>query len=90
MGFSRQEHWSGLPFPPPGDLPNPRLNPLSSQQPASAAGSLPLALPGKPRSAGRQRLLLLDDLGLLAALPSADWILRAEGRKAATYKEKQN
>ena len=25
MGFSRQEHWSGLPFPSPGDLPNPVL-----------------------------------------------------------------
>ena len=25
MGFSRQEHWSGLPFPPPGNLPNPRI-----------------------------------------------------------------
>ena len=24
-GFSRQEHWSGLPFPPPGDLPNPGI-----------------------------------------------------------------
>jgi len=24
MGFSRQEYWSGLPFPPPGDLPDPR------------------------------------------------------------------
>ena len=26
MGFSRQEHWSGLPFPPPGDLPNQESN----------------------------------------------------------------
>ena len=26
MGFSRQEHWSGLPFPPPGGLPGPRSN----------------------------------------------------------------
>ena len=25
MGFSRQEHWSGLPFPPPGDLPDPGI-----------------------------------------------------------------
>ena len=28
MGFSRQESWSGLPFPPPGDLPNPRILPM--------------------------------------------------------------
>ena len=29
MGFSRQEYWSGLPFPPPGDLPNPGIKPGS-------------------------------------------------------------
>ena len=29
MGFSRQEHWSGLPCPPPGDLPNPGIKPRS-------------------------------------------------------------
>ena len=27
MGFSKQEYWSGFPFPPPGDLPDPELNP---------------------------------------------------------------
>ena len=32
MGFSRQEYWCGLPCPPPGDLPNPRDNPLSLPQ----------------------------------------------------------
>ena len=29
MGFPRQEYWSGLPFPSPGDLPNPRIKPRS-------------------------------------------------------------
>ena len=29
MGFSRQEYWSGLPYPPPGDLPNPGIEPAS-------------------------------------------------------------
>ena len=29
MGFSRQEYWSGLPFPPPGDLPDPGMEPRS-------------------------------------------------------------
>ena len=29
MGFSRQEYWSGLPFPSPGDLPNPGIEPVS-------------------------------------------------------------
>ena len=36
MGFSRQEYWSGLPCPPPGDLPNPRTEPVSLASPALA------------------------------------------------------
>ena len=38
MGFSRQEYWSGLPFPPPRDLPDPGIKPRS---PALQANSLP-------------------------------------------------
>ena len=45
MGFSRQEHWSGLPFPSPGDLPNPGIEPRS---PALQADSLLTELQGKP------------------------------------------
>ena len=36
MGFSRQEYWSGLPFPPPGDLPNPGIKPASLSSPILA------------------------------------------------------
>ena len=39
MGFSRQEYWSGLPFPPPGDLPNPGIKPMSPVAPALQADS---------------------------------------------------
>ena len=48
--FSKQEHWSGLPFPPPGDLPDPRvgLNSCLLHLLHWQAGSLPLAPPGKP------------------------------------------
>ena len=38
MGFSRQEYWSGLPFPPPGDLPNSEIKPASLMSPALAGG----------------------------------------------------
>ena len=38
MGFSRQEYWSGLPFPPPGDLPDPGAEPASLKSPALAGG----------------------------------------------------
>ena len=36
MGFSRQEYWSGLPCPPPGDLPDPGIKPASLTSPALA------------------------------------------------------
>ena len=45
MGFSLQEYWSGLPFPPPGDLPDPGIEPGS---PALQADSLPLSHQGSP------------------------------------------
>ena len=44
MGFSRQEYWSGLPYPPPGDLPNPGIKPRS---PELQADSLPSEPPGE-------------------------------------------
>ena len=43
MGFSRQEYWSGLPFPSPGDLPDPGVKPGS---PALQADALPSEPPG--------------------------------------------
>ena len=46
MRFSRQGYWSGLPFPSPGDLPNPGIEPGS---PALQADSLPTELQGKPK-----------------------------------------
>ena len=47
MGFSRQEYWSGLPGPPPGDLPNPGIEPTSLMSLPLKAGSLPLVPAGK-------------------------------------------
>ena len=44
MGFSRQEYWSGLPFPSPGDLPSPGIEPMS---PPLYADALPSEPPGK-------------------------------------------
>ena len=50
MEFSRQEYWSGLPFPSPGDLPNPGMEPRS---PTLQADALPSELPGKPFGSGK-------------------------------------
>ena len=47
MRFSRQEYWRGLSFPPPGDLPNPEIEPMS---PTLQVDSLPSESPGKPKN----------------------------------------
>ena len=50
MGFPKQEYWSGLLFPSPGDLPDPGIELMSpvSPVPHSLADSLPKVPPGKP------------------------------------------
>ena len=50
MGFSRQEYWSGLPFPSPGDLPNLGIEPGPPALQADAFSSEP---PGKPKDLGK-------------------------------------
>ena len=48
MGFSRQKYWSGLPFPPLGDLPEPRIGAKSPATPALSGTSFTTKLPRKP------------------------------------------
>ena len=64
MGFSRQECWSGLPFPSPGDLPDPEIEPTS---PASQADALPSEPPGK-WEAKRSASLVIKRVGQEAPL----------------------
>ena len=52
MGFSRQEHWGGLPCPPPGDLPHPGIESASLMSPALAAGFYRWHYLGSPFSSG--------------------------------------
>ena len=48
MGFPREEYWSGLPFPPLGDLPDPGIKPESPVSPKLQADSLPTEPTGDP------------------------------------------
>ena len=57
--FSRQEYWSGLPFPSPGDLPNPGTEPRSLTLQADALPSEP---PGNPKNTGVDSLSLLQGI----------------------------
>ena len=57
--FSRQEYWSGLPCPPPGDLPNPGIE---TRSPTLQADSLPSEPPGKTKNTGVGSLSLLKGI----------------------------
>ena len=59
MKFSRPEYWSGYPFPPPGDLPNPGIKPRSS---ALQVDSLPAEPQGKSKNTGVGSLPLLQGI----------------------------
>ena len=56
VGFPRQEYWKGLPCPPPGDLPNPRIEPMPPEYPILQADSLTAEPQGKPKNTGVGRL----------------------------------
>ena len=60
VGFPRQEYRSGLPCPPPGDLPDPGIEPAAT---ASQADSLPTEPPGKPFSNGVHPQISWDTFG---------------------------
>ena len=60
MECSRPEYWSGEPFPSPGDLPNPEIEPGS---PALQADSFPAEPQGKPKNTGEGSLSILVFLG---------------------------
>ena len=68
MGFSRLEYWSGLPFPFPGDLPNPGVKPGS---PALQADSLASESPGKPK----YRLQLINNVVLFSGVQQGESVI---------------
>ena len=76
MGFTRQEYWSVLPFPSPGDLPNPGTEPRS---PTLQADSLPAEPQGKAKNTGVSSLSLLQWIFLTqesnSGLLHCRWIL---------------
>ena len=66
QGFPQQKHWSGLPFPPPRDLPHPGIEPTS---PALQADSLPLSHQGSPFSVHKGSQLSASYSGDLGGHP---------------------
>ena len=80
MGFSRQEHWSGLPFPSPGHLPDPGMDPGSPTSSALAC-CLTTAPPGSPSTSivlvAQSCLTLCDPMGCSLPGSSVHGILQA-------------
>ena len=93
MGFPRQEYWSGLLFPPPGCLPDPRIKPTSSVCPASPGRFFTTEPPGKPSYRYAERDVLCG-IGLFIEavmeakfhdLLSASWRPREAGGKVLVH-----
>ena len=77
MGFSRQESWSGSPFPSPGGLPNPAAEPLS---PALAGGFFTTEPTGKPLGAEKYCVILLyEALGAVRFTESESTLVDTRG-----------
>ena len=62
MGFSRQEYWSGLPFPSPGELPDPGIKSESPVSPALQMESLLLSHQGSPKYKSKGGWVIFDRL----------------------------
>ena len=79
-GFSRQEYWNGLPGPPPGDLPNPRIEPRS---PTLQLDSLSSESPKKPKNTGVGSLSLLQGTFLTQ---ESNWgLLQVDSEMVSNY-----
>ena len=86
MRFSRQEYWSGWPCPPPGDLPNPGIEPRS---PTLQVDSVPSEPPEKPKKTGVGSLSLLQGIFLTQELNwgllHCTWILYQLSYQGSPY-----
>ena len=72
MGFTRQEYWSGLPWPSPGDLPDPGIEPGSS---ALQPDTLPSEPPGKPWETYRLLFIYNRTLKIRLQQSGLSWVL---------------
>ena len=72
MGFSRQKYWSGLPFPSPGDLPSPEIDPRSPELEADALTSEP---PGRSASFFLQWFIFKENFLILGKKKSLNYML---------------
>ena len=92
MGFSRQEYYSGLPFPSPGDLPNPGIEPRSPEMQAEVLTSEP---PWKPKPCNINQRVPVPAVHIVGSAPPQIWsysslYLLPKSTAAATAKSLQS
>ena len=75
MGFFRQEYWSGSPFPSPGDLPDPGIEPISSASLALAGRFLTTEPPGKHLESTWEHIMFIWGCRNLASGYSSGWYI---------------
>ena len=73
MEFSRQEYWSGLPFPSPGDLPNPGIKAGSPALPVDSLPADPLGKPLQGEGGNKMTTVSLSTL-VFKILAHSEWI----------------
>ena len=86
VGFSRPEYWSGEPFPSPGDLPNPGIEPRS---PALQVDSLPAEPQGKPKILNSCQKKKKKERGRCLFIADLQDKLLTRGKKDYTYRKKK-
>ena len=72
LGFPRQKYWSGLPFPSPGDLPDPRIKPESPVLQMNSLSSKPPGKPGLIHSSIQLRKQKYLSLGVVTQISGAN------------------
>ena len=87
MGFSRQEYWSGLPLPSPGDLPNPGSEPIA---PALQADSLPLSHQGNQKSYSKHQIYWWNVENFASEVESEKKMLSQKGEKTTLRMRENN
>ena len=85
MGFYRQENWSGLPFPSPGDLPNTGIKPGSPALQANALPSKPPRKPVPPNVSFKQMSHLLTIRNILTLYLEIQIFLRATYENGSSF-----
>ena len=78
MGFSRQEYWSGLPCPPPGDLPDPGIEPRSLALQADSLQLINLLMKVKEESEKVGLKLNIQKMKIMASGPITSWEIDGE------------